>query len=725
MPQQYVQARQGSGQFAPQPGTTAGPPRTVPTQASQPPSSSHRQTSHSSAAPPPQDPRTIALGSSAAPAPAPTQQPQASTPQPSTSDSLPTPPPTAHANPGGTKIPTLEEAATMAAMRVLKPFRDSFAESLAAAHKSFASEFSGLHNLIMLSDNRFRAAVAHCTSLQKECARVTAERDAAVKFAEQLKKDKESAIEAMQKMNTNLPKLVVEYYELKSDHAELQRKMAALEEENAQLREKAQGKSSPVYSYESVFAAPASPVEQKVKLEDVVKQERSSPPDSPSSDIDAAFAAELAQEHQLRKRRQRDIDELKDILQQGESLDLPILSSIPSTSYVPPTPISPLIPSFPPDTAPVASTSAAPSNSTTSDASSLAVKAEQCDAMPHSGIPDLTHLDLSGELDIIDLTATDTSPMQLTSDLPPLSRRVHEVVDIDRKRVLAAEENDSEQPSKKQRTDEGVQAELADADTNMVDVQPTVSVDVSTTGSQSTDAEMQPAEVPATPPPAASFSRPEVQTAEEADPSTVGTSTTGVDDLPMEAKTELAPEVAAPLPSLSASSPPLPTPVSPPPHPSAPLQPVPALDSVPAPSPITVPRAPQPTPTQSPIVDGLSSLSLPSSSSTVQLPPPVVVKPQPAKGLSVAHLSLMYETRRDKLYCRVCVARSKKFSTPPTIFPENAGWNVLKGHYENEHPVSCGKLIVMSPEQIREKKAENESKKVPFPFVTKKRKGAP
>ena len=71
-----------------------------------------------------------------------------------------------------------------------------------------------------------------------------------------------------------------------------------------------------------------------------------------------------------------------------------------------------------------------------------------------------------------------------------------------------------------------------------------------------------------------------------------------------------------------------------------------------------------------------------------------------------------------------------------TVFPEDADWTALRAHYEQEHPAACEKLVTMSPEQIREKKAENEyrkdseakenegrKEKVPFPF--KKRKTAP
>ena len=88
-------------------------------------------------------------------------------------------------------------------------------------------------------------------------------------------------------------------------------------------------------------------------------------------------------------------------------------------------------------------------------------------------------------------------------------------------------------------------------------------------------------------------------------------------------------------------------------------------------------------------------------------------------------------------------ARSKKFDTTMTVFPEDADWTALRAHYEQEHPAACEKLVTMSPEQIREKKAENEyrkdneakkeneskkenevrKEKVPFPF--KKRKTAP
>ena len=182
----------------------------------------------------------------------------------------------------------------MASMRALKPLQDTIIDAMNAAHKNIVGECTRLHSLLVTSDSRLQSAMAHCATLQADCQRLTAERNAAIALGEQLKAEKKAAIEDMQKINTNLPKLLAEYFELKSDHALLQRKMAMLEEENAQLREKARVEPTSVPNYESMFAAPSSPLEQKVKVEAsplAVKQERSNATDSPSSDPDTVFAA--------------------------------------------------------------------------------------------------------------------------------------------------------------------------------------------------------------------------------------------------------------------------------------------------------------------------------------------------------------------------------------------------------------------------------------------------
>ncbi|KAI0688362.1 hypothetical protein C8T65DRAFT_674543 [Cerioporus squamosus] len=728
MPQQHARPPPSGGQYPQgQYGSStahAGPSQTsrsaAPMQHPQPPSCHNRQTSHPGGVHPPQGPRPIAsaqsrsapqANASTGPVPASsTQQPHATGSQQPSSESLPTPPPTAHPDSGGAKLMTIQDASHVAALNALKPLRDSIAESLGVAHKRVAEEYARLHVTLVTSENRLRTVMAKCVSLQQDIARLTVERDAAIKVADQFKKDKEAAVDEMQKMNTNLPKLVVEYYELKSDHALLQQEMAAVKEENAQLREKAQAKPTPVYTYESVFSAPDSPAEQKVKLEKsplVVKRERQSAPDSPQSDPDAAFAVELAQQHEQRKRKQRDIDELMELLRQSESIDLPVLPSLPSASYLPPTPTSPLTQSFPSCPTSAASSSTTPTDSDPSDASSsLAVKAEQREATLHFGISDLERADVSGELEIIDLTCTDSSPMQLTSDLPPFSRRVQEDVHPDRKRVLAAEENESDQPSKKQRMEAAEEGELADEEMNMDDAQPAANVDVAPSITlSSTHSEMRSAEVPAATPTASS----EVKPVPDSEPRS---------GAHMEIQAKPIAQVA--------SQPPLtvmPASIELPPPPPAPARPTVPLPSAAMP-PAMVSSTPRPTPTHSPTVADLSNLSLPSSSSAVQLPPPVVVRASSAKGLGVMHIPLMYDNIRDKLHCKVCVARSKSFSNfPVTILPEDADWPTLRGHYESEHPAACDKLVKMSPEQIRMKKAENDGKKVPFPF--KKRKSAP
>ncbi len=341
-----------------------------------------------------------------------------------------------------------------------------------------------------------------------------------------------------------------------------------------------------------------------------------------------------------------------------------MLPLMQSTSYLPPTPTSPLPHSFPANHIPAVSSSVAPANTNGKqpDASSVAVKPEQCEATLHFGIPDLDNANISGELDIIDLTEADSSPMQLTSDLPPLSRRAQADVDSIRKHVLPTdEEKESEQPNKRQRTDDGELAtrpEPVDADMKIDDAQPAGSVDVVVPSSADVKQPVGVSGAALTP------------SSSSAEPATNQRSatlriSTGVDAAvrPMsdvkpepnphvEPRTESAAPAGASLPPLTVS----PASIEPPPLPSAAaVRPIVVIPAVPAPSAATVPGTPQPTQTQSPIAAGPPNLSLPSSSSAARLPPPVVVRALPAKGLGVAHIPLMYDNVRNKLYCRVCV----------------------------------------------------------------------
>ena len=75
--------------------------------------------------------------------------------------------------------------------------------------------------------------------MRDELARVCAERDRALERCEQMKKEREAALEDIRRMNENLPKLVVEHYQLKGEHDNLRQELVALKETNAQLREKA------------------------------------------------------------------------------------------------------------------------------------------------------------------------------------------------------------------------------------------------------------------------------------------------------------------------------------------------------------------------------------------------------------------------------------------------------------------------------------------------------
>ncbi len=91
------------------------------------------------------------------------------------------------------------------------------------------------------------------------------------------------------------------------------------------------------------------------------------------------------------------------------------------------------------------------------------------EAGPLYGNPELGHVDISDELEIIDLTQLQW-PMCLTSDLPPLSRRPHrhEDVSVVQKRPLSVEghkrelqqEQEQEHPNKKQCMDDGPPSDI-------------------------------------------------------------------------------------------------------------------------------------------------------------------------------------------------------------------------------------------------------------------------
>ncbi len=122
---------------------------------------------------------------------------------------------------------------------ILEPMRDSIADSLSAVHIAFTQELSKALGMYAKSETKALEAQGNLAALREEYTRVCAERDRAHQRCEQMKQEREVALEDMRKMHENLPKLVVEHYQLKADHDALRQEMVALREANAQLREKA------------------------------------------------------------------------------------------------------------------------------------------------------------------------------------------------------------------------------------------------------------------------------------------------------------------------------------------------------------------------------------------------------------------------------------------------------------------------------------------------------
>lgn len=120
---------------------------------------------------------------------------------------------------------------------ILEPVRDAIANSLATVHVAFTEELARAHLLIVKTEARAREMQGYMSLMRDELARVSAERDRALQHCEQMKKEREAAMEDMKKMNENLPKLVIEHYQLKGNHEALQKELVALKETNAQLME--------------------------------------------------------------------------------------------------------------------------------------------------------------------------------------------------------------------------------------------------------------------------------------------------------------------------------------------------------------------------------------------------------------------------------------------------------------------------------------------------------
>ncbi|KAF8223672.1 hypothetical protein L208DRAFT_1070591, partial [Tricholoma matsutake] len=76
--------------------------------------------------------------------------------------------------------------------------------------------------------------------------------------------------------------------------------------------------------------------------------------------------------------------------------------------------------------------------------------------------------------------------------------------------------------------------------------------------------------------------------------------------------------------------------------------------------------------------------------------------------LGINHMDLLYETRQDKMVCRMCSSSS---IVVPKKFPSKASWAELIGHCQEAHPKSCEELEKLSPSQVAELRQRMASSK--------------
>ncbi|KAJ7196979.1 hypothetical protein GGX14DRAFT_671457 [Mycena pura] len=77
-----------------------------------------------------------------------------------------------------------------------------------------------------------------------------------------------------------------------------------------------------------------------------------------------------------------------------------------------------------------------------------------------------------------------------------------------------------------------------------------------------------------------------------------------------------------------------------------------------------------------------------------QWPAPTPVQPQKREPrLGISHLSLLYETRGNKMSCRFC----------GYSFRLTAAWVALVGHSQSAHADKCAELVALGPAQVLEK----------------------
>ncbi|KAG5635592.1 hypothetical protein H0H81_010683 [Sphagnurus paluster] len=81
---------------------------------------------------------------------------------------------------------------------------------------------------------------------------------------------------------------------------------------------------------------------------------------------------------------------------------------------------------------------------------------------------------------------------------------------------------------------------------------------------------------------------------------------------------------------------------------------------------------------------------------------------------SYNHLDLLYETRREKMFCWMCRAPGKdELQKAVASFSTKASWTDFISHYHAAHPNAMGGLEWLMPSQIAEVRQRMTSSKVP------------
>ncbi|KAG5641718.1 hypothetical protein DXG03_004387 [Asterophora parasitica] len=88
--------------------------------------------------------------------------------------------------------------------------------------------------------------------------------------------------------------------------------------------------------------------------------------------------------------------------------------------------------------------------------------------------------------------------------------------------------------------------------------------------------------------------------------------------------------------------------------------------------------------------------------------------PAPVRNkIGINHMDLLYETRGERMVCRVCRTPSKDPPTAkPAMFTTKSSWKDLIGHCRDAHPKSCEEIERLSPSQVAEMRQRMSSNKI-------------